>query len=112
MGNTYDLKARLPSSPAAPRESGARSSRCCSASGAESASGTSDAAIDGVVAEHVDVKSQAAIGAGLERTIGRWPRIDCSSTTPAISATRRRSSITRPRIGGGSSPSISSARCR
>jgi len=36
----------------------------------------SDAAIEGVVAERVDIKSQAAIGAAPERALERWPGID------------------------------------
>ena len=77
MGNTYDLKGRTAVVTGGAKGIGRAIVDVLRASGAQVCVwDRSDATIEGVVAERVDVKSQAAIGAVLERTLGRWPRID------------------------------------
>lgn len=77
MGNTYDLKGRTALVTGGAKGVGRAIVALLQHSGAEVCVwDRSDVTIEGVVAERVDVKSQAAIGAALERTMGRWPRID------------------------------------
>ena len=77
MGNTYDLKGRTAVVTGGAKGIGRAVVALLRASGAAVCVwDRSDAVIEGVVAERVDIKSQAAIGAALERTLGHLSRID------------------------------------
>jgi NAD(P)-dependent dehydrogenase (short-subunit alcohol dehydrogenase family) len=77
MGNTYDLKGRTAVVTGGAKGIGRAVVALLRASGVQVCVwDRSDAAIDGVVAERIDIKSPAAIGAALERTLGHLARID------------------------------------